>query len=351
MMARLPVSVVTLVVSLTSCAMSTKVEVGPAPTSVAQTTAVEDASTVPQTPLVTKASGTTHPADLVGGPSEPISISITPCASSGDSADFVPATSLCPVDDSATTSFLVPVTIDVLANDRAATGGLRLGDFGPARHGNLSAVEGRIVYRPARGFNGSDVFAYEACDSNGCASAFVSVEVPDPVCTIVGSAGNDWLVGTAGPDVICGLDGDDTLDGGDGDDVLIGGRGGDILLGGHGSNVLLGGLGADIADVDLDGTNVYQRGEDPMDMSPVENMDVDVPTISIEAPDLREAVPLGGHVVPVVTCQDNSGSVVSCTASVTLLDSASAGIKSFVVTAIDAAGNVARERILYEVGG
>ena len=89
--------------------------------------------------------------------------------------------------------------------------------------------------------------------------------------------------------MIGGLDGDDTLDGGDGDDVLIGGRGSDILRGGHGSNVLLGGLGADIADVDLDGT---------------------------------------------------------CTASVTLLDSASAGIKSFVVTAIDAAGNVPRERIL-----
>ncbi|HEX8628060.1 MAG TPA: hypothetical protein VF755_07805 [Catenuloplanes sp.] len=66
-----------------------------------------------------------------------------------------------------------------------------------------------------------------------------------PVCTIVGTAGDDVLQGTPGNDVICGLGGDDIIIGGLGDDVLVGDSGDDLLVGGPGSDRLYAGDGED----------------------------------------------------------------------------------------------------------
>lgn len=70
--------------------------------------------------------------------------------------------------------------------------------------------------------------------------------VASPVCTILGTEGNDRLIGTDGDDVICGLGGNDRIHGGGGNDLLIGGDGNDVIRGGSGDDILTGGDGRDI---------------------------------------------------------------------------------------------------------
>lgn len=67
-----------------------------------------------------------------------------------------------------------------------------------------------------------------------------------PKCTIVGTAGSDYLHGKAGPDVICGRGGNDRIAGGDGADRIVGGPGNDTLFGGRGEDTLIGGTGRDL---------------------------------------------------------------------------------------------------------
>lgn len=67
----------------------------------------------------------------------------------------------------------------------------------------------------------------------------------DYTCTIIGTAGRDFLVGTGRADVMCGLGGNDVLAGGGGNDILVGGGGNDTLEGDAGRDVLLGGAGRD----------------------------------------------------------------------------------------------------------
>jgi Ca2+-binding RTX toxin-like protein len=67
----------------------------------------------------------------------------------------------------------------------------------------------------------------------------------NPLCTIVGTSGNNHLVGTGGNDVICGDSGNDTISGGAGDDLIYGGSGKDDINGGSGKDVVFGGGGKD----------------------------------------------------------------------------------------------------------
>ena len=67
-----------------------------------------------------------------------------------------------------------------------------------------------------------------------------------PLCTVVGTAGDDTLQGTAGDDRICGLSGNDHVVGGGGNDSLFGGPGSDDLSGGAGADVVAGGPGSDL---------------------------------------------------------------------------------------------------------
>ena len=73
-------------------------------------------------------------------------------------------------------------------------------------------------------------------------------------CTIVGTAGNDFLLGTAGNDVICGLGGSDvivgagggdTVDGGTGNDVISADSGADTVYADSGNDLINGGTGDD----------------------------------------------------------------------------------------------------------
>lgn len=70
---------------------------------------------------------------------------------------------------------------------------------------------------------------------------------PDPVRSLLGTAGNDTLAGDAGRDLIDGLAGNDSLSGLGGNDTLMGGAGNDTLRGGDGDDALMAGAGSDRA--------------------------------------------------------------------------------------------------------
>lgn len=84
-----------------------------------------------------------------------------------------------------------------------------------------------------------------------------------PLCTIVGSPGNDVLAGTAGSDVICADTGDDTVNASSGDDLVFAGPGHDKVHGGLGNDQLIGGDGPD--DVFGDAGNDLVNGANKKD--------------------------------------------------------------------------------------
>jgi Ca2+-binding RTX toxin-like protein len=81
----------------------------------------------------------------------------------------------------------------------------------------------------------------------------------NPLCTVVGTPGDDNLAGTAGSDVICGDAGDDTISGADGDDLIYGGAGSDTVSGGSGVDTIFGESGDDQISADS-GNDVVQGG-------------------------------------------------------------------------------------------
>jgi hypothetical protein len=89
------------------------------------------------------------------------------------------------MDDTASTTEDVPVTVPVLANDSDVEGGLDpasvIVTVGPA-NGSISvdAITGEVTYTPSAGFSGSDGFTCRVCDTGGlCDTATVSVAVGD----------------------------------------------------------------------------------------------------------------------------------------------------------------------------
>jgi hypothetical protein len=72
------------------------------------------------------------------------------------------------VDDAVSIDEDVPITIDVLANDRAPGGGtLSLRSAGVPQHGTASVAGRSIAYKPAPDYNGSDVLTYTLMDESG----------------------------------------------------------------------------------------------------------------------------------------------------------------------------------------
>lgn len=76
-----------------------------------------------------------------------------------------------------------------------------------------------------------------------------------PLCTVVGTEGNDVLSGTSGDDVICGGGGSDSITAkggadlvfaGPGNDTINAGGGLDVVNGGRGNDNILGAAGADV---------------------------------------------------------------------------------------------------------
>jgi hypothetical protein len=117
-------------------------------------------------------------------------------------------------------------------------------------------MDQRIKFSRGRLFNRA-VFVYvDAAESPKNLIEIVDDIKVGPICTVVGTAGNDNLNGTSGHDVICASGGKDTIRAGgghdlifagDGRDRVFGGRGGDRLIGGEGRDYCHGGAGTDSA--------------------------------------------------------------------------------------------------------
>ena len=82
-------------------------------------------------------------------------------------------------NDTATTAFATPVTIDVLANDSDPDGDpLTITSVTQPTGGTTQIVNNEVLYSPSRAFSGVDTFAYTISDGHGhTASANVSVTV------------------------------------------------------------------------------------------------------------------------------------------------------------------------------
>jgi len=140
---------------------------------------------------------------------------------------------------------------------------LRVMAGGLTGHGN--ALDNRIV-----GSSGVDILYGEAGDD--------SIQGGDGDDRIYGGTGNDDLRGDGGNDLLDGGDGNDGLLGGAGHDQLLGGAGNDTLEGGLGNDTMSGGAGndifrfrqADIAERSIDTILDFTRGQDRIDLSPID---------------------------------------------------------------------------------
>ncbi|OLP16352.1 hypothetical protein BST81_21405 [Leptolyngbya sp. 'hensonii'] len=162
-------------------------------------------------------------------------------------------------NDSATTTDLQPVTLNVLANDTDVDSGvLSVIGFTNPTQGSVTQNGNDLIYTPIVGASGSDSFTYTISDGNGgTATATVDLSVTLADNQILGTNGVDYLFGTNRKDTIQALAGNDILFGGIGDDTLLGGAGNDALGGGSGNDLLDGGTGADLMDGG-DGNDTYQ---------------------------------------------------------------------------------------------
>ncbi len=108
-----------------------------------------------------------------------------------------------------------------------------------------NVMDQRINYGGGRLFNRA-VFRY--VDAAGVPkNAFEVIDDIrlNPVCTIAGNDGNNFLRGTPQADVICGDSGNDTILGGDGNDLIYPGPGWDRVNGGRGADTILDSAGND----------------------------------------------------------------------------------------------------------
>ena len=166
-----------------------------------------------------------------------------------------PATAPCAADDAVSTSLGAAVSVDVLANDVAPSGGSL--DKGtvvvqPAADGifDVDASSGVVSFSPSAGFWGKVATTYAVYDGWGVGvEATLSVTV-DAGCTVTGTAGVTPIEGTDGDDVICVPDRDDhrafhVIDAKGGDDVILGGAGVEWVYAGAGADVVYGNGGDD----------------------------------------------------------------------------------------------------------
>ena len=84
-----------------------------------------------------------------------------------------------PTNDTATTGLNTLVNVPVLANDTDPNNDeLTVTQVGVPSNGTATISGDNVVYTPATGFAGDDVFSYTVCDTNGaCASGTVTVTV------------------------------------------------------------------------------------------------------------------------------------------------------------------------------
>ena len=80
-------------------------------------------------------------------------------------------------DDRTTTPIDIPVVVNVLANDTPNGATAPNVVTNPTNGTTVVNPDGTIEYRPHTGFEGIDTFVYELCNTDGCASATVTIEV------------------------------------------------------------------------------------------------------------------------------------------------------------------------------
>ena len=94
------------------------------------------------------------------------------------------------VDDRASTAVNTPVNIAVLPNDTLNGATTPNVVTSPANGTVMVNSDNTIEYRPHTGFTGTDTFVYEICNSAGCSSATVTVEVVNKIIPYSGMSVN-----------------------------------------------------------------------------------------------------------------------------------------------------------------
>ncbi|MEN2800549.1 gliding motility-associated C-terminal domain-containing protein [Capnocytophaga sputigena] len=102
------------------------------------------------------------------------------------------------VDDRSTTAINTPVVVNVLGNDTPNGAITPNVVTNPANGTVVVNVDGSIEYRPNTNFEGTDTFVYEICNTDGCASATVTIDVVNKLVpyngmSVDGDGKNDYF--------------------------------------------------------------------------------------------------------------------------------------------------------------
>ena len=102
------------------------------------------------------------------------------------------------VDDRSTTAINTPVVVNVLGNDTPNGATTPNVVTNPANGTVVVNLDGSIEYRPNTDFEGTDTFVYEICNTDGCASATVTIEVVNKLVpyngmSVDGDGKNDYF--------------------------------------------------------------------------------------------------------------------------------------------------------------
>ena len=102
------------------------------------------------------------------------------------------------VDDRSTTTINTPVVVNVLGNDTPNGATTPNVVTNPANGTVVVNLDGSIEYRPNTNFEGTDTFVYEICNTDGCASATVTIDVVNKIVpyngmSVDGDGKNDYF--------------------------------------------------------------------------------------------------------------------------------------------------------------
>ena len=102
------------------------------------------------------------------------------------------------VDDRASTAMNTPINIAVLANDTLNGATTPNVVTSPANGTVVVNADNTVEYRPHTGFVGTDTFVYEICNSAGCSSATVTVDIVNKIVpyngmSVDGDGKNDYF--------------------------------------------------------------------------------------------------------------------------------------------------------------
>ena len=102
------------------------------------------------------------------------------------------------VDDRSTTAINTPIVVNVLGNDTPNGATTPNVVTNPANGTVVVNVDGSIEYRPNTNFEGTDTFVYEICNTDGCASATVTIDVLNKIVpyngmSVDGDGKNDYF--------------------------------------------------------------------------------------------------------------------------------------------------------------